>query len=94
MVNSTLNFSYEIMPWFLWDPITLDWKVFEGIIPAGILGLWGWMTIVFTGVSGAVNGPGNVYFGVWYTFFSTIFTFGTWVKELGLVDLDENEETP
>ena len=92
LANSTLDFSYKLMRCFLWDPITIDWKVFEGIILMGILGLWGWMTIVFTGVSGAVNGPGNVYFGIWCTFFSTIFTLGTWVKELGLVDLHENEE--
>jgi hypothetical protein len=91
LANAKLDFSYQIKVCST-ELFMLDWKFFEGFVILGILGIWGWMTDRYTGASGALNGPGNAYFGIWSTFFSAVFTLGTWMKELGVVDLDDSNE--
>jgi hypothetical protein len=91
LANATLDFSYQITVCST-ELFILDWKFCEGFVIFGILGIWGWMTDRYTGVSGALNGPGNAYFGVWCTFFSAVFTLGSWMKELGVVDMDDSNE--
>lgn len=58
--------------------MTFDWRQGEVCLICMMLGLYGY--IIFNQIP-AFNEPSNVYFGVWGTFFSSLFTFGTWLKE-------------
>jgi len=87
LVNEKLDLSYQCKLRSL-ENIIFNWKGCEGVILLSVIVVWGWLTAVYTGVSGAVHGPGNVYFGLWCTFFSSFITLGTWLKELGVVDLN------
>jgi hypothetical protein len=71
--------------------ITLDWRQGEVILILGIFGLYAW--IIFSRLS-FYNEPTNVYFGVWGTFFSSIFTFGTWLKETTRFELFRDATPP
>jgi hypothetical protein len=57
---------------------TFDWRQGEVCLICMMLALYGF--IIFNQIP-EFNEPSNVYFGVWGTFFSSLFTFGTWLKE-------------
>ena len=74
----------------------LEWRHFELLTILGLLGTWSWIIFVYTGVDDEINRPGNAYFGIWGTFFNTIFILGTWLREnrtlLGGLYFDDEEE--
>ena len=67
------------------------WRQVEVILILGMFGLYGW--VIFSQLS-VYNEPSNVYFGVWGTFFSSIFTFGTWLKETTRFKLSRDARSP
>jgi len=59
----------------------LNWKGPEGLLILFLVGLNFWVILTYTGVDGVITGLNNSYFSVWGTFFNTVFTFGTWLRE-------------
>ena len=59
----------------------LGWRQIEGIVSLGMVGVFFWFIYSFTGVDEAINGLTNTYYGVWGSFFNSVFTFGTWLRE-------------
>mmetsp|Transcript_20298 Transcript_20298/g.57647 ORF Transcript_20298/g.57647 Transcript_20298/m.57647 type:complete len:589 (-) Transcript_20298:456-2222(-) len=57
------------------------WRHIEGLLLFGMMGAYFWIIFAHTGVSGVINGVQNAYFAVWGSFFNTVFTFGTWLRE-------------
>ena len=73
---------------YLTEPLPLcgsrfsfDWRHVEGILVLALISIWAWNVMEYTGVNGAFSQPSNPYFGIWGTFFFSILTFGTWLKE-------------
>lgn len=71
--------------------ITFDWRQGEVILILGIFGLYAW--VIFSQLP-VFNEPSNVYFGIWGMFFSSIFTFGTWLKETTRFELFREASSP
>uniref|UniRef100_A0A7S1DEV2 Transmembrane protein n=1 Tax=Cyclophora tenuis TaxID=216820 RepID=A0A7S1DEV2_CYCTE len=61
--------------------LSVEWRHFELLTILGLLGTWGWVIFIYTGVDDSINQPGNAYFGIWSTFFNAIFVLGTWMRE-------------
>ena len=59
----------------------LGWRHVEGIVLLGLVVVFFWMIYTQTGADGIVNGLNNGYFGIWGSFFNTVFTLGTWLRE-------------
>ena len=59
----------------------IGWRHVEGVVILGMLGVFFWFTYALTGADGVVNGLNNGYFSVWGSFFNSVFTFGTWLRE-------------
>lgn len=78
---------FELMFNNYWKGITrgsrvvLDGRYLEGVLLLCMISLWFWILVEFTGVGRLASGPSNAYFGTWGTFFGSIITFGTWLKE-------------
>jgi len=56
------------------------WPQFEG--PIILVALAGKLYVIleYTGVDGVINGLSNSYFGIWLSFFSSVFAMGAWLK--------------
>jgi hypothetical protein len=67
------------------------WRQGEFCLIILMLALYGYIIFNQTPV---LNEPSNVYFGVWGTFFSSLFTFGTWLKEASHTRLFDEENSP
>lgn len=67
--------------WTHWKIWKLKWYMIEGLILVASIGVLAWATTTFTGVQATINGPANAYFGLWGSFFSSLLTFGTWIRE-------------
>jgi hypothetical protein len=59
----------------------LGWRHLEGLVLILAVGVTFYVVLVYTGVDTVVNGLSNAYIGMWGTFFSSVSTFGTWLKE-------------
>ena len=59
----------------------LNWRFLEGLLILTLMGIKFWIILTYTGIDGAINGLNNAYFGIWGSFFNTVFTFGTWLRE-------------
>jgi hypothetical protein len=57
------------------------WRQLEGFIILTATGCKFWVILEYTGVDGVINGLSNAYFGVWGSFFNSVFAFGTWLRE-------------
>jgi hypothetical protein len=57
------------------------WRQLEGIVLCCASGFKFYIILTYTGVDGVINGLSNAYFGIWGSFFNSIFTFGTWLRE-------------
>mmetsp|Transcript_35311 Transcript_35311/g.73512 ORF Transcript_35311/g.73512 Transcript_35311/m.73512 type:complete len:403 (-) Transcript_35311:401-1609(-) len=57
------------------------WRQLEGIVMALGVAAKFWVIYEYTGVDGVINGLSNGYFGIWGTFFNSVFALGTWLKE-------------
>ncbi|KAL7568208.1 hypothetical protein ACA910_004209 [Epithemia clementina (nom. ined.)] len=57
------------------------WRQMEGIIMIAWIGVKFWVIWDFTGVDGVINGLSNAYFGIWGSFFNSVFALGTWLRE-------------
>jgi len=75
------------------DRVYVGWRHLEGLIALGTLGGKCWFILTYTGVDGVVNGLSNAYFGVWGSFFNSVFTFGTWLRENKTLVTLEMQET-
>jgi hypothetical protein len=71
--------------------MTFDWRQGEVCLICMMLGFYGF--IIFNQVPG-FHEPSNTYFGVWGTFFSSLFTFGTWLKESNRFQLFHEANSP
>ena len=60
---------------------TFGWRHLEGLIVLIQVGGKFYVILEYTGVDGVINGLSNAYFGVWGSFFNSVFTFGTWLRE-------------
>lgn len=58
------------------------WRHIEGVVLLTATGGKFWVILQYTGVDGVINGLSNAYFGVWGSFFNSVFTLGTWVSVL------------
>lgn len=59
----------------------MGWRQMEGFVILIDLGGKFYVILVYTGVDGIVNGLSNAYFGVWGSFFCSVFCLGTWLRE-------------
>lgn len=57
------------------------WRQIEGLLILISAGAKFFVILEYTGVDGVINGLSNAYFGVWGSFFNSVFCFGTWLKE-------------
>ena len=57
------------------------WRQSEGFLILAMVGVFFWVIFEHTGVDGVVNGLNNAYFGVWGSFFNSVFLLGTWLRE-------------
>ena len=57
------------------------WRQIEGILALAMAGYTFWIIFAFTGADSVINGLKNSYFGVWGSFYNSVFTFGTWLRE-------------
>lgn len=71
----------------------LGWRQLEGPIVLAALGTKFWVILEYTGVGGVVNGLSNGYFGVWGSFFNSVFTLGTWLRENKNIEYIVREES-
>lgn len=60
---------------------TCGWRQLEGLIMLAGVGAKCWVIVEFSGVAGVINGLSNAYFGLWGTFFNSVFGLGTWLRE-------------
>lgn len=51
-----------------------------------------WAILEFTGYGETINGLSNAYFGIWGSFFNSVFAFGTWLRENKELELFSREE--
>lgn len=75
---------------FCCDAVT-SWRYVEGLILVGFVGGSGWISIEYTGVQGPIQAPSNAYFGVWGLFFSSLITFGSWMRQ---TNVDNSAQRP
>jgi hypothetical protein len=61
--------------------LVVGWRQLEGLVILGVMGVFFWIIFKYTGVNGFVTGLNNAYFGIWGSFFNSVFTFGTWLRE-------------
>lgn len=61
--------------------LVIGWRQIEGFVILGFMGVFFWIILEYTGVNGVVTGLNNAYFGIWGSFFNSVFTFGTWLRE-------------
>lgn len=66
--------------------VIFGWRQCEGLIILASMGAKFFAILQYTGVDGVINGLSNSYFGIWGSFFNSVFAFGTW--------LHENEDLP
>jgi len=59
----------------------VGWRQLEGLVILLALGGKFYVILDLTGVDGVINGLSNAYFGVWGSFFNSVFAFGSWIKE-------------
>jgi hypothetical protein len=59
----------------------LGWRQLEGIVILVMVVIFFWLIYAHTGANGLINGLTNAYFGCWGSFFNSVFTFGTWLRE-------------
>lgn len=57
------------------------WRHLEGLVLILSVGGKYYVVLKYTGVDTVINGLSNSYIGMWGTFFSSVSTFGTWLKE-------------
>lgn len=57
------------------------WRQIEGLVIFISAALKFWIILTYTGVDDVISGLSNAYFGVWGSFFNSVFTFGTWLRE-------------
>lgn len=57
------------------------WRQLEVLIILIMMGLKFYGILEYTGVEGVINGLSNAYFGIWGSFFNSVFSFGTWLRE-------------
>jgi hypothetical protein len=72
------------------------WRQIEGFIILIAMGGKYYVVLNYTGVDTVINGLTNAYVGAWGTFFASVFSFGTWLRESRNVTYfinDANEET-
>lgn len=79
VVTSALVMAAKIK----WDNWQKVYSYCEGLLIATFIGVAAWVCTTFTGVQGPIRGPSNAYFGLWGIFFSSLATFGTWLRETG-----------
>lgn len=66
-----------------WKTWHKAYSYLEGLLIAALIGVSAWGCTTFTGVQGPIRSPSNAYFGLWGVFFSSLTTFGTWLRETG-----------
>lgn len=59
----------------------LGWRQIEGLVILIAMGGKFYVILEYTGVDGVINGLSNAYFGVWGSFFNSVFALGSWLKE-------------
>lgn len=59
----------------------VGWRQVEGLIILIAMGGKYYVVLYYTGVDTVINGLSNAYVGAWGTFFCSVFSFGTWLKE-------------
>lgn len=79
--SSTATSGLFIMAKMLWKTWKRGWVYFEGFVVAAFVGTYIYICVTYTGIAGYISGPSNAYFGVWGTFFASLITFGTWLRE-------------
>lgn len=62
------------------------WPQIEGLLILLAIGAKLWVILEYTGVNGVVNGLSNGYFGIWGSFFNSVFCLGTWIRENRKID--------
>jgi hypothetical protein len=81
VLNHYSSKSLEVNLWGGRNRFVFGWRQSEGFVIFTMLGVFFWIIYDHTGVDGVVNGLNNAYFGVWGSFFNTVFLFGTWLRE-------------
>lgn len=72
----------------------LGWKHLEGVIILVAMAGKFWVIIRYSGVNGVINGLSNAYFGIWGSFFNSVFAFGTWLRENKTMEYIVRERRP
>jgi len=57
------------------------WRQLEGLFILVSSAIKFWAILRYTGVDGVINGLSNAYFGIWGSFFNSVFALGTWLRE-------------
>ncbi len=68
------------------------WRQIEVIIILVSTGAKFWAILEYSGVDGVINGLSNAYFGLWGSFFHSVFAFGTWLYENKHIETVVREE--
>jgi hypothetical protein len=95
LLNHYMTKSLEIRLYGGKSRFVLGWRQLEGVVILGMVGTFFWIIYEHTGVDGLVNGLNNAYFAVWGSFFNSVFTFGTWLREnknIEYIVRDEEDE--
>lgn len=84
--NEVLFVSSWQFPFRIWGGevvyrVVFGWRQFEGMLILVSMGAKFYAILEYTGVDGVINGLSNAYFGIWGSFFNSVFTFGTWLHE-------------
>ena len=61
--------------------LVFGWRQFEGLIILAAMGAKFWAILEYTGFGGVINGLSNAYFGIWGSFFNSVFALGSWLRE-------------
>lgn len=59
----------------------LGWRQLEGVVIGLATGCKFWVILRYATVDGVIPGLSNAYFGVWGSFFNSVFALGTWLRE-------------
>ncbi|CAB9504165.1 expressed unknown protein [Seminavis robusta] len=59
----------------------LNWRFLEGLLISSMVAFKFWVILKYTGADGVISGVNNTYCGIFGSFFSIVFTFGTWLRE-------------
>ena len=93
VVNEGFSSPFSFQRVFGTYRCSFGWRQLEGLIFVTAIGAKFWVILEYAGVDGVINGLSNAYFGMWGTFFNSVFTFGTWLRENKDIEYFVNESS-